>query len=59
MNAFLESFVCEANDKGTKYFWFEAFDEPWKIRFNEPGREFEDKWVSLVATLPIAPLNYC
>ena len=23
---------------------FEAFDEPWKVFFNEPGREWEDKW---------------
>ena len=23
---------------------FEAFDEPWKITKNEPGKEWEDKW---------------
>lgn len=23
---------------------FEAFDEPWKVQFNEPGKEWEDKW---------------
>lgn len=23
---------------------FEAFDEPWKIMLNSPGREWEDKW---------------
>ena len=23
---------------------FEAFDEPWKERFNTPGKEWEDKW---------------
>jgi hypothetical protein len=25
---------------------FSGFDEPWKVRYNEPalGREFEDKW---------------
>lgn len=23
---------------------FEAFDEPWKISLNEPGKEWEDKW---------------
>jgi hypothetical protein len=23
---------------------FEAFDEPWKIEFNEPKKEWEDKW---------------
>ena len=23
---------------------FEMFDEPWKERLNEPGKEWEDKW---------------
>lgn len=23
---------------------FEAFDEPWKVRFNTDGKEWEDKW---------------
>lgn len=23
---------------------FSAFDEPWKVRFNEEGKEWEDKW---------------
>ena len=23
---------------------FEAFDEPWKVSFNKPGKEWEDKW---------------
>ena len=23
---------------------FEAFDEPWKVAKNEPGKEWEDKW---------------
>ncbi len=23
---------------------FEAFDEPWKVVYNEPGKEWEDKW---------------
>jgi len=23
---------------------FETFDEPWKVRFNEPGKEWEDQW---------------
>ena len=23
---------------------FEAFDEPWKVIKNEPGKEWEDKW---------------
>ncbi|PHH64355.1 hypothetical protein CDD81_4712 [Ophiocordyceps australis] len=44
MNRFMNDWVCQALDNGTNYFWFEAFDEPWKIRFNEKGKEWEDKW---------------
>ncbi|GBF66147.1 glucan endo-1,3-beta-glucosidase [Trichophyton mentagrophytes] len=44
MNIFMEHWVCQALSNGTDYFWFEAFDEPWKVSFNEPGKEWEDKW---------------
>ena len=44
MNQFMSDWVCQALDNGTNYFWFEAFDEPWKVRFNTKGKEWEDKW---------------
>ncbi|KAK2754381.1 hypothetical protein FQN54_007025 [Arachnomyces sp. PD_36] len=46
LNKFMEDWVCDNLEKGTEYFWFEAFDEPWKESFNEPekGFEWEDKW---------------
>ncbi|CAD6501901.1 BgTH12-02146 [Blumeria graminis f. sp. triticale] len=44
LNTFMNDWVCQALKNGTEYFWFEAFDEPWKINFNEPGKEWEDKW---------------
>ncbi|KAF4119947.1 Glycosyl hydrolases family 17 [Geosmithia morbida] len=44
LNQFLEDFVCQALKNGTNYFWFSAFDEPWKIRYNEKGKNWEDKW---------------
>ncbi|RDA90309.1 hypothetical protein CP533_0389 [Ophiocordyceps camponoti-saundersi (nom. inval.)] len=44
MNRFMQDWVCDALKNGTQYFWFEAFDEPWKVRFNEKGKEWEDKW---------------
>ena len=25
-------------------FRFEAFDEPWKVQFDTPGKNWEDKW---------------
>jgi len=44
LNTFMEDWVCQALKNGTNYFWFSAFDEPWKIAYNEDGKEWEDKW---------------
>ncbi|KAJ1325508.1 glucan endo-1,3-beta-D-glucosidase [Microdochium nivale] len=44
LNQLLEDWVCAALTNGTNYFWFELFDEPWKISFNTPGKEWEDQW---------------
>ncbi|GAP86687.2 putative endo-beta- -glucanase [Rosellinia necatrix] len=44
LNTLLDTWVCQALNNGTNYFWFEMFDEPWKISFNEPGKEWEDQW---------------
>ncbi len=34
---------------------FEAFDEPWKVRFNEPGREWEDQWGVMTVNRELKP----
>ncbi|KAF4627283.1 hypothetical protein G7Y89_g10872 [Cudoniella acicularis] len=44
MNNFMDGWVCQALANGTNYFWFEAFDEPWKIEFDTPGEGWEDHW---------------
>ncbi|MDI1492177.1 MAG: hypothetical protein OHK93_003389 [Ramalina farinacea] len=44
MNTFMDSFICQSLANSTSYFWFEAFDEPWKVRFNTKGKEWEDQW---------------
>ncbi|KAK4211058.1 endo-beta-1,3-glucanase [Rhypophila decipiens] len=44
LNKFMEDWVCPALNNGTEYFWFEAFDEPWKWVFNTDGQEWEDHW---------------
>ncbi|KAL2820512.1 glycoside hydrolase superfamily [Aspergillus cavernicola] len=44
MNQFMADWVCQALENGTEYFWFEAFDEPWKASFNEGDMQWEDKW---------------
>jgi exo-beta-1,3-glucanase (GH17 family) len=55
MNTFMSDWVCQALDNGTDYFWFEAFDEPWKIQFNTPGKEWEDKWGLMDSARKIKP----
>ncbi|KAG9290444.1 hypothetical protein G9A89_007175 [Geosiphon pyriformis] len=32
LNTFLNRFICFANEKKYKYFWFEAYDTPWKTQ---------------------------
>ncbi|KAL2849197.1 glycoside hydrolase superfamily [Aspergillus pseudoustus] len=44
MNIFMADWVCQALENGTDYFWFEAFDEPWKAQYNEGKMQWEDKW---------------
>ncbi|KAL5334355.1 glucan endo-1,3-beta-glucosidase btgC [Aspergillus crustosus] len=44
LNQFMADWVCQALENGTDYFWFEAFDEPWKVQFNEGDMQWEDKW---------------
>ncbi|KAF2175198.1 glycoside hydrolase family 17 protein [Zopfia rhizophila CBS 207.26] len=44
MNTFMDTYICQSLENGTEFFWFEAFDEPWKVRFNEKGKEWEDQW---------------
>jgi len=44
MNQFMQDWICPSLKNGTEYFWFSAFDEPWKVRYNTPGKEWEDKW---------------
>ncbi|KAK6359855.1 hypothetical protein TWF696_000988 [Orbilia brochopaga] len=44
LNQFVEQYVCEANRNGTEYYWFVPFDEPWKERYNTPGKEWETQW---------------
>lgn len=44
MNTFFDDFVCQALRNGTQYFMFEAFDEPWKVMYDNGTRNWEDHW---------------
>ena len=43
------------NSNANESYRFEAFDEPWKVEFNEPGREWEDKWGLMDAGRKLKP----
>ncbi|KAK7737379.1 hypothetical protein SLS53_006683 [Cytospora paraplurivora] len=44
MNQFMSDWVCQALENGTQYFWFESFDEPWKISYDSGEENWEDHW---------------
>lgn len=44
MNTFMADWVCQALENGTQYFWFESFDEPWKIMYDNGTENWEDHW---------------
>lgn len=44
LNTFMDNWVCSAITNGTNYFWFEAFDEPWKIQYDSGNQNWEDHW---------------
>ncbi|KAH8648425.1 glycoside hydrolase superfamily [Xylariales sp. PMI_506] len=44
MNTLMSNWVCQALDNGTNYFWFEMFDEPWKIIYDTTSEAWEDHW---------------
>ncbi|CAG8433743.1 11073_t:CDS:1 [Ambispora gerdemannii] len=41
LQIFVDNFVCEANRRQVPYYFFEAFDEPWKII---TGSDMETHW---------------
>jgi len=44
LNTFMGDWVCQSLSNGTDYFWFEAFDEPWKISYDSGDENWEDHW---------------
>lgn len=53
LQSFLDNFVCQSNQMGVKYFFFEFFDEKWKddLYGGVEGHWglFYQKWVSLLS----------
>ncbi|KAF2213818.1 glycoside hydrolase family 17 protein [Cercospora zeae-maydis SCOH1-5] len=44
LNTFMDGWVCSALSNGTTFFWFEAFDEPWKHQFDTAHNKWEPYW---------------
>ncbi|KJX96424.1 glucan endo-1,3-beta-glucosidase btgC like protein [Zymoseptoria brevis] len=44
LNTFMDGWVCGALANGTTFFWFEAFDEPWKHQFDTKANGWEPFW---------------
>lgn len=44
MQYFLNSWVCEAKQRDYPWFYFEAFDEPWKQVYHKENAKWETEW---------------
>ncbi|ODV64448.1 glucan 1,3-beta-glucosidase [Ascoidea rubescens DSM 1968] len=44
MQIFLDTFVCEAKKIDTPWYFFEAFDEPWKEIYYTDDSQWETEW---------------
>ena len=44
MQQFLDSFICSAKDGKRPWYFFEAFDEPWKQVYHRPNAKWETEW---------------
>jgi exo-beta-1,3-glucanase (GH17 family) len=42
---FIPQFLSAAKNAGVKYYFFEGYDEPWKVIFNTATEHYEDTWV--------------
>jgi hypothetical protein len=47
MQYFINHFLSAAKNADVSYYYFEGYDEPWKIIFDTATEQYEDKWVSL------------
>lgn len=55
MNTFMSGWICDALSNGTEYFWFEAFDEPWKAIYNTATEKWEDQWGLMYVNRTLKP----
>ena len=46
MQNFINTFPAAANNANISYYWFEGYDEPWKVIYDTATAQYEDKWVN-------------
>ncbi|ONH70215.1 putative glucan endo-1,3-beta-glucosidase btgC [Cyberlindnera fabianii] len=44
MQSFLDAWVCKANEQKYPWYYFEAFDEPWKEVYHRQESQWETHW---------------
>lgn len=44
MQYFLNNWICEAKQRNYPWFYFEAFDEPWKQVYHKENAKWETEW---------------
>jgi exo-beta-1,3-glucanase (GH17 family) len=45
MQIFVDHFPAAATNANVTYYWFEGYDEPWKIMYDTATDQYEDHWV--------------
>ena len=45
MQFFIDHFLPAASSANVNYYWFEGYDEPWKIQYDTATEHYEDHWV--------------
>lgn len=44
LQTLLDDWVCSAESDKIGWYWFEAFDEPWKVIYNTHDQKWETQW---------------
>ena len=61
LQTFLDTFLCQSNTMGVPYYFFEAFDEPWKIIYGELETSWglfnSDRTLKSGITIPNCPIT--
>ncbi|ANB14873.1 Cell wall endo-beta-1,3-glucanase [Sugiyamaella lignohabitans] len=64
MQMFLDNWLCTNQDTDVGWYWYEAFDQPWKDKWNTESFQWESQWGLFTAdrklkniTIPLCSQN--